>query len=373
MIDNTNILLSPIPYPHWTIREIMEQQDSIKRAMNMGGRIRNDEEVKLGGLNGKKNELLELNNLIILACGTSYHAGLIGKKYFMDLRTFNTIQVIDGAEFTKCDIPLNGKTGLLLLSQSGETKDLHQCIKIGRDNDLIIMSIVNVVGSVIARDVDCGVYLNAGREMAVASTKCFTGQVVVLAMMAIWFSQNKNMHLQKRRKYIRCLRQLPNDIKQTLATQNECKNITKLFTNMNSCFLLGKGINESIAKEGSLKIKEISYIHAEAYSASSLKHGPFALLNNNIPVIFISPDDEWWNKTNNAAEEVKSRHGMNILITDKKNVGNAYNHIIKIPHNEKFSGLLSIIPLQILAYELSIKRNINPDFPRNLAKVVTVL
>ena len=370
-LNKTNMISSPSPYAHWTIKEILEQDESMKRAINMGGRIKNDEQVRLGGLTRYKDKLLKIENLIILGCGTSFNAGLIGKKYFMDMRIFNTIQVIDGAEFTIDDIPLKGKTGLLLLSQSGETKDLHKCIKIGRDNNMIIISVINVVGSVIAREVDCGIYLNAGREVAVASTKCFTSQIVVLAMMSIWFAQNKNLYKQKRIQYIQHLRNLSIDIKKTFKTREQCKKIADLIYKKNNCFLLGKGGNQAIGKEGALKIKEISYIHAQAYSASSLKHGTFALLEENTPVLYISSDDKWWYKINNTAEEVKSRKGLNILITDKDTKGETYNHIIKVPNNNTFFGLLSVIPLQFIAYELSINKGINPDFPKNLAKCVT--
>ena len=193
------------PFLHWTLKEIKQQSDTILLATNNGGRIMSESEVRLGGLEQYKNDLSKLENLIILGCGTSYYAGLIGINFFKNLSVFNTVQIFDGADFSSHDIPKNGKTGLLLLSQSGETKDLHRCIKIGRDFDLLIISIVNVVGSMIARESDCGVYLNAGKEVGVASTKSFTSQVIVLLLMSIWFAQSKNLHFEKRVQYIKSL------------------------------------------------------------------------------------------------------------------------------------------------------------------------
>jgi glucosamine--fructose-6-phosphate aminotransferase (isomerizing) len=189
-------------------------------------------------------------------------------------------------------------------------------------------------------------------------------------MIAIWFAQNQNINLFKRKKYIRDLRRLSLDIKSILNNKNNIDSFLKLFENKNSCFILGKECGEAIAHEGSLKIKEISYIHSEAYSSSSLKHGPFALLEKNFPVILIAPKNEYYSKNMNAYEEIKSRYANIILITDNEDVN--FPYIIKIPKNEIYANLLCIIPLQLLALKLSIQRGFNPDMPRNLAKVVTV-
>ena len=361
--------LTPYPYKHWTEKEIYEQVDSSLRAISLGGRLLSNNKVKLGGLMDHKKQLLEIENLIILGCGTSYFAGLCGKKYLKDLCDFNSVQVIDGAEFELNDIPKNGKTGLLLLSQSGETKDLHCCLEMCKDLDIIKIGLVNVVDSLIAREVDCGCYLNAGREVGVASTKSFTSQVILLSMMSIWFSQNKNTNLQKRIKHIRDLRKLYLDIENTLHG-NDLDSILKLFENKNNCFILGKEKGESIAKEAALKIKEISYIHAEGYSSSSLKHGPFALLEPEFPVILIAPDNKYFSKNMNAYEEIKSRYANVIIVTNKKNL--RLPNIIYTETNESYADLLCIIPLQLLAYKLSIMKGCNVDMPRNLAKVVTV-
>ena len=325
--------------------------------------------VKLGGLDRQKTELLELNNLILLGCGTSYFAGMCGIKYFKELCKFSSIQLIDGAEFELNDIPKSGKTGLILLSQSGETKDLHRCLELCKDMDIMTIGVVNVVDSLIAREVDCGCYLNAGREVGVASTKSFTSQVIMLSMMAIWFAQIHDINLQKRKKHIRDLRKLYLDV-ESILKNNTIDDLLAVFENKNNCFVLGKDKGEAMAQEAALKIKEISYIHAEGYSSSSLKHGPFALLEKDFPVILIAPENKYFSKNMNVYEEIKSRYATIILVTNKKTL-NLPNTII-VPHNESYADLLCIIPLQLLAFKLAIKRGYNADMPRNLAKVVTV-
>ena len=367
---STNFDLSPTPYPYWTIKEINEQFDASLRAISLGGRLLEDDKVNLGGLEENKEVLKRIDNLIFLACGTSYHAALCGIHYFKDLCNFNTIQIVDGAEFTEKDIPKFGNTALVMLSQSGETKDLHRCIDIGKDNDLFIIGVINVVDSMIARESNCGCYLNAGREVGVASTKSFTNQVILLSMMAVWFSQIHDKNSNKRRNYIECLRKLPYDIKKTIESSNENKDMMVDLLNKPSLFVLGKGKGEAIAREGALKIKEITYIHAEGYSGSALKHGPFALLDENLPVILIAPLNEHYAKMNNAYEEIKSRYAPILFITDDDKC--SYENKVIVPNNKIFCDLLSVIPLQIAAYYLSIERGLNPDLPKNLAKCVTV-
>ena len=359
------------PYPYWTLKEIYEQTESVKRATGYKGRILSASSVKIGGFDLHMDELINLDNLILLGCGTSYNACMLGMHYFKDLCDFNCIQVIDGADFSMRDVPKIGRTGLVLLSQSGETKDLHRCITIAKQNSLFTIGVVNVVDSLISREVDCGCYLNAGREVAVASTKSFTSQCIVLSLMAIWFSQHSNLCFYKRLQYLRDLEQLSADVSLLLSTiEDEIERILPLFENQTSCFVLGKGQSESVAHEGSLKIKEISYIHCEGYSTSSLKHGPFALLCEKFPVVLIAPDDEHFIKNENAYNEIKSRNANVIWITDKdmKNMKN----VIQIPTNKTYNSLLSVIPLQMLAYKLSVSKGINPDMPKNLAKVVSV-
>lgn len=359
-------------YPHWTIKEIYEQIDSINNVISYGGRLRSLTEVKLGGLETHKTELLKIDNLILLGCGTSYYASMLGLHYFKDLCNFNCVLSFDGAEFTEKDIPLYGTTGLILLSQSGETKDLYRCIQIAKEKGLFTIGVVNVVDSLIAREVNCGCYLNAGREVAVASTKSFTSQCILLSMIAIWFSQNKNIHNGKRLLYIKDLYNLQKDVIDVFDGIEE--KITKhidMFNN-SSCFLLGKGKSEAIAKEGALKIKEITYIHSEGYSTSSLKHGPFALLTDDFPVIIIALNDEFYAKNENAYNEIKSRNAKVLFITDNISAIKEKENVILIPENRNYGEIFTVIILQLLAYKLSIARGINPDFPKNLAKVVTV-
>ena len=368
--SNIESQLTPYPYNHWMIKEIYEQLESSKRAISNGGRLLDDNQVKLGGLESSKEKLLKIKNLILLGCGTSYFAGLTSIKYFKELCNFNTIQIFDGAEFNSDDIPKIGETALLLLSQSGETKDLHRCIKIGNDNNLFIIGVVNVVDSMISRESNCGCYLNAGREVAVASTKSFTSQVILLSMIAIWFAQTHKINDNKRLQYISDIRKLSNDISQVLSDGEKYKTFVSQLYNKKSMFILGKGNLEAIAKESSLKIKEVSYIHAEGYSGSSLKHGPFGLLEKDFPVILIDSDQSHYSKMTNVYEEIKSRHAKIITISNNYNLER--ENLILIPQNKTFSNILSVIPMQLISYEISIKKEINPDFPRNLAKVVTV-
>ena len=371
-----NTALTPHPYPHWTIKEIYDQVTSSASTISFGGRLHSDNQVKLGGLYEMRHSLINVEHLILLGCGTSYNAAMIGAKILKEIGDFYTVQVIDGAEFTQDDIPSKGKTCIIMLSQSGETKDLHRCIEISnRLSDVTLVGVVNVVNSLIAREVHGGCYLNAGREVAVASTKSFTSQVILLYMMAVWFAQEKNTNPMQRQRIVNDLRNLSRDIEKTIAMSMEpnMDDIVALFEKEPSCFILGKGKGEAIAREGALKMKEMSYIHAEGYSTSSLKHGPFALLKANFPVILIAPDDIHSTKNDNAYEEIKSRYANIVVITDKRSEKNReLPHVINIPHNETFQQLLCIIPIQILAYKLTLKRELNPDMPRNLAKVVTV-
>ena len=356
----------PEYYKHWMLKEIMEQPESIIRAMSNYGRIENNICVKLGGLDSNKSRLLEIQHLIILGCGTSFNAGLWSLDLFKTLDIFETVVAYDGAEFHVKDIPKKGNSGIIFLSQSGETKDLHRCIQIAKDYDLISIGVVNVVDSMIARETICGVYLNAGREVGVASTKSFTNQCVVLSMIAIWFSQNRGTCIEKRKQMINDLRILPFHIENILKNTENMNYFTEPFMNQHSCFILGKGKNEAIAKECALKIKEIAYIHAEGFSSSSLKHGPFALIEENLPIIIIDVDDDNREKNRNAYQEILARNAFILRISDT-NDGE-----LKIDKNVTFGGVIANIYIQLLSYYLSVQKGYNPDFPKNLAKVVTV-
>jgi len=365
--------LTPFPYEHWTLKEINEQPNVVLNSINKGGRIKGNAEVKLGGLEQHIGVLQKINNVIILGCGTSYFAGLYGMYYFKQLCNFNTVQVFDGAEFNEFDIPKIGNTCFILVSQSGETKDLHRCIEIAKHKNITTIGIINVVDSLIAREVDCGIYCNAGKEVGVASTKAFTSQVVCLSMTAIWFADLHAVNLKKRTKMVCDLHNLSKDVENTLEL---CKTVVRDISEKiasNHLFLLGKGSDEYIAREGSLKIKEISYIHCEGYSSSSLKHGPFALLDENFPVIILNLDQSHRAKTLNCYQEVKSRNSPIVMISNDRTIAQDVTcDVILVPENKSYASLLGIMPIQLLAYYLSVKKGINPDKPKNLAKVVTV-
>lgn len=362
------------PYNHWTIKEINDQSISCMRAINMGGRIRSNNEVLLGGLEQHYNELLEADNLILLGCGTSYNAGLLMTHLFKEISGFNNVNIFDGAEFCENDIPKYGKTCFVFLSQSGETKDLHLCVEMlkklrEKGNDLTIVGVVNVVDSLISRDVDCGTYLNCGREFAVASTKAFSSQIVVLTLIAIWFAQHRNLNIDERERMIKKILRLQNDITFVIeSTKDICKEIAKYLVDKTDSFLLGKGTFEAVAREGALKMKEIGYIHTESYSSSALKHGPYALLDEGFPVFLLCPDDKNLVKNRTTLNELKSRNAYTIGISDKEISG--FDKFIKIPKGG-YTEILTTIPLQLIAYYLSLEKGINPDFPRGLAKCVT--
>ena len=362
------IELSPTNYDHWLIKEIMEQCSSITRAMNNGGRIESNITVKLGGLDNCKQRLLVVNHLLILGCGTSYHAGLWALDIFKQLDIFDTVAIYDGAEFQIRDIPKKGKTAVVLLSQSGETKDLHHCIQIARDYDMVSIGVVNVIDSLIARETDCGIYLNAGREVSVASTKSFTNQCVVLAMMAVWFSQNRGTHIEKRNVIISDLRKVSFQLNTMLNEKNmeKLKCLASKLKNSASIFLLGKGKTQAIAMEGALKLKEVAYIHSEGYSSSALKHGTFALIVPELPIIIFDIDDEYHSKNQNAYQEVLAReaHVIRIGLDDECQ--------FTIEKNLTFGGILANVYVQLLSYYIALETGHNPDFPKNLAKVVTV-
>lgn len=363
--------LSPDPYPHWTIKEIEEQPDSILRATNLGARLMSNNSVRLGGLEENLHLIENTKNIVLLGCGTSYNSAIYSLPFLKTICNFNTVQVFDGAEFELVDIPKIGETAFILVSQSGETKDLHRCIEMITPTDNTIIGVVNVPDSLIARESHCGTYLNAGREVAVASTKAFSSQIIVLSLITIWFSQQHNIFPKLREEYIKCLRQVPTQFTETIEMcRPVCQDIAKQLVDKKSMFILGKNKSYPIAREGALKIKEITYIHAESYSGSSLKHGPFGLLEPDFPVILLAPKDETYAKMTNVYEEVLSRKAKVFFITDDHEC--EYPNRIIYPSNKYFNYLLSVIPLQLLAYYIAIEKGYNPDFPRNLAKVVTV-
>lgn len=372
--------LTPEPYPHWTLKEIHEQYDSSIRAISFGGRIVETDKVRLGGPMSYEKDLIKIDHLILLGCGTSYNAGQHSLSFFKDLCNFVTVQAFDGSEFIRDDIPKKGKTCAVFLSQSGETKDLYRCIKICRENDVFTIGVINVVDSLIAREVNCGCYLNAGREVGVASTKAFTSQVILLSMLAIYFAQIHDINKSKREQYIKYLRQLPTDIKKTISvSESVCQSVADYLINQKDLFVLGKGNMMSVASEGALKTKEIGYIHSEAYGGNALRHGPYAIIENGTPIVFLNPfnpvnitSDNNFNLMNNTIEEVKSRDAVPIVISDTENVSRHSQYKIIIPNNEIYKGILHNIPMQLIAYFMAVKKGHNPDMPKNLSKCVSV-
>lgn len=396
------IELSPAPYPHWTIKEIMEQPEAISRTLNYGARFNADGLVKLGGLEANKELLLNIRHLLMAACGTSLFASQYGAHLFKSLKCFDTVQTIDAAEVTSESFPAH-QGGLVVASQSGETKDTHRSVVVAADQLIPCFSVVNQVGSLIARSTNCGVYLNAGREHAVASTKAFTTQVTAFALVAGWFAQNRAMeaageaagagaggqgslmakgpmfiHSQRRAELIEAIHRLPIYTGMTLLTRPQCARLAQelVAKDAQHMFILGKGFGESIAKEGALKIKEVTYVHAEGFSGGALKHGPFALLQQGTPVVCLVLNDQHAELMRIAAIETRARGAHTIVITDKPSLAEGLtsspDDVIVIPSNGPLSALLAVVPLQLMAYEMAVKKGINPDKPKNLAKAVTV-
>ena len=369
---NFNITdVTPYPYPHWTLKEINEQAH-IDRTLNFGGRITYDDKIRLGGLDNNINRLSKCKHLFILGCGTSHHAGLVGESYFKKLCKKMNVRCMNAAEFDHETITSHfDETAVLFLSQSGETRDLIKCLEMCKKLDVTTIGVVNVVDSLIARETDCGVYCHAGREVAVASTKSFTAQSMVMVLIALWFHQQQHtddFDVDTRKHYISQLREFAAETKSVLEklqkiSYNEI--VEKL--SKQSMFILGsRGKETAIAYESALKVKEICYIHCEATYSGSLKHGPLALITPNLPVVCLISNQNDWSSICNCMEEIKSRNGTTFLI------GNHPTADICIPTQNEFGFMWNNIALQLIAYHISVSKRINPDMPRSLAKVVTV-
>ena len=374
-VEGERVETSPAPHPYWTIKEIMEQPEAILRALTYGARFQSEDQVKLGGLDAARSRLMSIHHLLITGCGTSWHAGEFGARLFRHLRAVETVRAIDSAECLLEDFPpANG--GLLALSQSGETKDVHRALLTATELGVPVFSVVNRVRSMIARFTNCGVYLNAGRETAVASTKAFTCQVIVLALVAVWFAQQRNLEPDRRRRLIESLHRSSTCVGMVLRRQHPlCREIAVKILHATSAFVLGKGFAEPIAREGALKIKEITYVHAEGSPGGALKHGPFALIEPGTPIFLICPDDQHLPFMQSVAAQVHSRGAFVVVITDSPDHPSwegVVNVTIPIPSNGVLTALLAVIPLQLIAYELSVLKKIDPDHPRALAKTVTV-
>eukprot|EP00541_Cyclophora_tenuis_P018990 CAMPEP_0116556540 /NCGR_PEP_ID=MMETSP0397-20121206/8751_1 /TAXON_ID=216820 /ORGANISM="Cyclophora tenuis, Strain ECT3854" /LENGTH=648 /DNA_ID=CAMNT_0004081917 /DNA_START=141 /DNA_END=2087 /DNA_ORIENTATION=- len=381
------VKLSPAPFPHWTIKECSEQPEAIARALGFGGRLGADK-IYLGGLDKNFERISKIRHLTLSACGTSLHASMYGERIMKELAAFDSVTSIDAAETEAKDLPCRDKsdeTGLVVVSQSGETKDVVRVVNTAMEKGVTVMSVVNSVGSLIARTTKLGVYCNAGRENAVASTKAFSTQVTVLALIALWFRQTRDFIDGVKTPSLETLKlkdalmRLPITFGMAMKTQEQCKEIAERLLDKEHCFILGKGYGEPVALEGALKIKEMCYLHAEGYSGGALKHGPFALIDDKggkfgaTPIIMLILDDQHAHHMRTAAEEVKARGAEIIIITDKPKLAQDLDpNPIIIPTNGPMTALGAVLPLQLIAYELAMLKGINPDTPRNLAKAVTV-
>jgi glucosamine--fructose-6-phosphate aminotransferase (isomerizing) len=365
--NSETVELFPTGHKHWLIKEILEQPESVGRAIK--DRIAPDQMINLPELENNKSLLLETDHLILLGCGTSYHAGLWSIDIFKDLGVFETVSIFDGAEFGQKDIPKKGKIMVLLLSQSGETKDLYDCLPLLQEKKIMTIGIINVEGSFIARETDYCVYIRALREVSVASTKSFTNQCVILSIIAAWFSQEKSTCLENRLEIIKDLIQLDQDLQKCFLESrlSQIRNFAKELKMSKTVFVLGKRQSYSVALESCLKIKEVSYIHAEGYNSSALKHGPFALIYPRLPVILLDIDEAHKTINHNTLQELTAREALVIRITNDE-TGD-----LRVPNNKTFVGLLANVQIQLLSYYIAVELGHNPDFPKNLAKVVTVL
>ena len=361
-------------FDSFMLKEIMEQPKSIKRSML--GRINiKTKSLFINGINDYVNKLLNAKRIIIVGCGTSWHAGLVA-EYFFEKYTRIPVEVEYGSEFRYRDPILSSDDVVFFISQSGETADTLESVKITKKKGATALGIVNSVGSSIARATDEGCYLHAGPEIGVASTKAFTSQLIILFMIGVRLA--RRLDKIKEKKYVEMIYQLdniPKLVKEILEQKNTIKNIAKIIYKKQSCLYMARGTNYPVGLEGALKLKEISYIHAEGYPAAELKHGPIALLEKGTPVIVICTRSDEYEKTIANIEEVKARKAMIIAILDSKNkhVSKMVDHSIIIPQiKNDFSPILNIIPLQLLAYYVTKYKGLDVDKPRNLAKSVTV-
>jgi len=360
-------------YSHFMLKEIMEQPETINNSMR--GRILFDKGTSiLGGLTDVVGRLINSKRIIITACGTSWHAGLVGEYMFEQFCRIPT-EVEYASEFRYRNPIINQDDAIFFISQSGETADTLAALREAKLRGALVLGICNVVGSSIPRETMSGVYTHAGPEIGVASTKAFTSQLVVLALITLLIARRKDMSEVDGRSIAEELLALPEKINTILKLSDQIENIANEFKDATNFLYLGRGYNFPVALEGALKLKEISYIHAEGYPAAEMKHGPIALIDENMPVVFIAPKDSTYDKIISNIEEVKARGGRIIAIaTDNDNgIDALVDYTIKIPSTIRMlMPILTVIPLQLLAYHVAVKKGLNVDQPRNLAKSVTV-
>jgi glutamine---fructose-6-phosphate transaminase (isomerizing) len=360
-------------FDHFMLKEIYEQPDAILNSLR--GRLLVDEgSVKLGGISQHLEKLRSAKRIIICACGTSWHSALVGEYIIEELARI-PVEVEYASEFRYRN-PIIGKDDVVIaISQSGETADTLAAIREAKSRGALVLGICNVVGSSIARETDCGIYTHAGPEIGVASTKAFTAQVTVLTLLALALGKGRTLSDAESKSLTRELSMIPEKVEEIVKLSEQIKNLAATFKNAKNFLYLGRGVNFPVALEGALKLKEISYIHAEGYPAAEMKHGPIALIDENMPVVFIATKDGSYHKVVSNIEEVRSRKGRVIVIATEGDeaISQLAEFVIRIPKTlDVLMPLLASIPLQLLAYHIAVMRGCNVDQPRNLAKSVTV-
>jgi glucosamine--fructose-6-phosphate aminotransferase (isomerizing) len=361
-------------YDHFMLKEIYEQPRSIRDCLR--GRIYPEQgKVQLGGIKEYKEKLKNVDRIIIIACGTSWHAGLVG-EYLIEEYARVPVEVEYASEFRYRNPIITEKDLVIAISQSGETADTMAAIELAKEKGATIFGICNVVGASIPRTTHAGVYTHAGPEIGVASTKAFTAQVTVLTLIAFYIAQQRgSITTSKLVEYLTELNEIPDLVERALQSNEQVKAIAAKFKDSANCLFLGRGSSFPVALEGALKLKEISYIHAEGYPAAEMKHGPIALIDEDMPVVFIATKNSSYEKVISNIQEVKARKGQVIAIVSEGDtvVKGMVDHVIEIPQTgEAFVPLLATIPLQLLSYHIAVMRGCNVDQPRNLAKSVTV-
>ncbi|MCR9229229.1 MAG: glutamine--fructose-6-phosphate transaminase (isomerizing) [Flavobacteriaceae bacterium] len=361
-------------YDHFMLKEIYEQPKAIQDTYR--GRLLADKGVvKMAGIDQNLEKFLNANRIIIVACGTSWHAGLVAEYIFEDMARI-PVEVEYASEFRYRNPVITEKDVLIAISQSGETADTLAAIKLAKEKGAFVFGVCNVVGSSIARETHAGAYTHAGPEIGVASTKAFTTQITVLTLIALKLAQEKGTLSQS--KYHECLAALeavPAKVEKALLSNPLVEEISRTYKDSSNCLYLGRGYNFPVALEGALKLKEISYIHAEGYPAAEMKHGPIALIDEQMPVVVIATKKGHYEKVVSNIQEIKSRKGKIIAVVTEgdQTVKELADHVIEVPEtSESLSPLLTTIPLQLLSYHIAVMRGCNVDQPRNLAKSVTV-
>ena len=360
-------------FAHFMLKEIFEQPQTVQNTMR-GRLILEDGTSKLGGLNLSHEQLMAVDNIIITACGTSWHSALIGEMMIEELCRI-PVSVEYASEFRYRNPIVTDTTLCIVISQSGETADTLAAMREAKRRGARTLGLVNVVGSTIAREDDGGIYLHAGPEIGVASTKAFTSQVVALALFTLKLARKRGLSVVRGIEIAQALAALPEQIQQVLDRAEQLEHIAEEFKRAPNFLYLGRGVNFPVALEGALKLKEISYIHAEGYPAAEMKHGPIALIDEMMPVVFVAPHDAVFDKVVSNIQEVKARKGTIIAITSREEpaLKGLLNYEFRIPETvDLLMPVLASIPLQLLAYYIAVKRGSNVDQPRNLAKSVTV-